>query len=57
MKHRSIQSKLDNEHTPDLTPDAFHNLILAGARECLNTLSIALGEKMYFFGDKLDATL
>lgn len=60
MKHRSIQSKLDNEHTPDLTPDAFHNLILAGARECLNTLSIALGEKMYFFGDKptsLDAVV
>lgn len=27
MKHRSVQSKLNNECTPDLTPEAFHNLV------------------------------
>lgn len=60
MKYKSIRSKLNNECTPDLTPDEFYNLILAGARECLNTLSIALGEQVYFFGDKptsLDAVV
>lgn len=60
MRHRSIQSKLNSDRTADLTPDVFYNLILAGARECLNTLSITLGNQSYFYGDKptsLDAVV
>ncbi|XP_065910492.1 metaxin-1-like isoform X2 [Dysidea avara] len=60
MKHRSVQSKLENECTPDLTPDMFHNLVLARARECFNTLSVKLDTQQYFFGDKptsLDAVV